>query len=138
MKNLAQVLVIPNVSRLQVVRAWFDPDLVDEVGTPVPRGEVEIKFLMVGGNSYGPNGTNGTWVVPIVDTVGGGRLAKNAAPTGAGDAIVTQPNPNTGVFTACWNAWRSAPNTKLGRNNALEAIIDTPAIGILSADLAVT
>ena len=61
-----------------------------------------------------------------------------AAPTGAGDAIVTQPNHNTGVFTACWNAWRSAPNTKNGRNNALEAIIDTPAVGILSAELAGT
>jgi hypothetical protein len=132
MKNLNTVLVVPNVSRFQVVRAHFDPDAV------VPVGEIEIRFLMVGGNSYGPNGTNGTWVVPIIDTAGGGRLAKNAAPTGAGDAIVTQPNPNTGVFTACWNAWRSAPNTKKGRNNALEAIIDTPAIGILSAELAGT
>lgn len=132
MKNLNTVLVIPNVSRFQVVRAHFDPDAAE------PVGEIELRFLMVGGNSYGPNGTNGTWVVPIIDTAGGGRLAKNAAPTGAGDAIVTQPNPNTGVFTACWNAWRSAPNTKNGRNNALEAIIATPAIGILSAELAGT
>lgn len=132
MKNLNTILVIPNVSRFRVVRAWFDPDAAE------PVGEIEIRFLMVGGNTYGPNGTTDTWKIPVVNTAGGGRLAKNAAPTGAGDAIVTQPNPNTGVFTACWDAWRSAPNTKNGRNNALEAIIDTPAIGILSAELAGT
>lgn len=133
MKNLNTVLVVPNVSRFQVVRAWFDPDAYE------PIGEIEIRFLMVGGNPYGPNGTTGTWKVPVINTAGvGGQLAKNGAPTGAGDAIVTQPNPNTGVFTACWNAWRGAPNTKIGRNNALEAIIDTAAVGILSTDLAGT
>lgn len=132
MKNLNTVLVVPNVSRFQVVRAWFDPDAAE------PHGEIELRFLMVGGNNYGPNGTTETWKVPVVNTAGGGRLAKNGAPTGAGDAIVTQPNPNTGVFTACWNAWRSAPNTKVGRNDALEAIIDTAAVGILSTDLAGT
>jgi hypothetical protein len=132
MKTLNTALVVPNVLRLKVVRAWFDPDAA------VPRGEVEIKFLMVGGNAFGPNGTNGTWIVPIIDTAGGGRIEKNTTPTGVGDILIPQLNPNTGVFTACWNAWRSAPNTKNGRNNALEAIIDTPAIGILSAELAGT
>ena len=132
MKTLITALVVPNVTRLQVVRAWFDPD------APMPRGEIEIKFLMVGGNALGPNGTNGTWTVPIVNTAGGECIAKNATPTGVGDVLIIQPNPNTGVFTACWNAWRGAANTKTARNNALEAIIDTPAVGILSADLAGT